>query len=172
MKNYIISLIFLLGHFGLRAQNTVAHQIFDKYEDKKGVTSVLISEYAFQMLADVSDEEDKDFQELTSMISGLRILTAEDSSFSGALNNELKSAFNFKSSGYKPLMTVKDDGENVLFYVREQNKKISEFVLLVLDPTDPVMILIEGENIDLKKLKNLSKKTHIDVLKPIDQLSN
>ncbi len=167
----ILIISFILQVALVQAQNSAAHKLFDKYEDKKGFTSVLISEYAFQLLADVAEGEEEEFQEVANMITGLRILTAEGNATQSAeFAKELSKTFNFNSSSYKPLMTVKSDGEDVKFYLREENKKISEFILLVLDPESPVMILIEGENIDLNKLKKLANKTDIDMLDSLDKM--
>jgi len=152
------------------AQNTKAHNLFEKYEDQQGFTSVLISEYAFQLFADVMEGEEEEFEAAAKMITGLRILTVEDGSKGGAFLNELSSTFDLDSSAYKQLLTLKSEGENVLFYVREDRKKITEFVLLVLSPETPVMILIEGDDIDLKKLKDIANNTDLELLDELDNL--
>lgn len=152
------------------SQNTKAHKLFDKYEDQEGFTSVLVSEYAFQLFADVIEGEEEAFEEAAKMITGLRILTVDDQSKGDSFLKELSNTFELDSSDYKPLLTVKSDGENVLFYVREKSKKITEFVLLVLSPEAPVMILIEGDDIDLKKLKNVANNTDIELLDDLDKL--
>lgn len=168
---YRIFCLLLLFSIASYAQNTAAHRLFEKYEDKKGFTSVLISEYAFQLIADVTEGEEEVFNDAASMISGLRILTADSSNLAPDFLKELKKTFQFKNNAYKPLMTVKSDGDQILFYLKEQNKKIKEFVLLVESPTAPVMILIEGENISLKKLKNLAGKTDIDALDALNKMN-
>lgn len=168
MKKLLI-IPFLFITFSVFAQNSAAHRLFDKYEDQEGFTSVLISDYAFQLLADVAEGSEEDFEQAAKMITGLRILTTENKQKAPQFLKELRSTFDLKSSFYKPLMTVKSDGEEVLFYLKEQNKKISEFILLVQSPESPVMILIEGNDIDLNKLKDLAGNTEIDAL---DQLKN
>jgi len=171
MKQLILVML-LFGTLSATAQNTAAHKLFEKYEDKKGFTSVLISEYAFQLIADVTEGEKEAFDDAAKMITGLRIITSESSPQTAAFVKDLKSTFKLSSSNYKPLMTVKDDGEEVLFYLREQGKKITEFVLLVQSEDSPVMILIEGNDIDLKKLKNIANNTDIDMLNELENLDN
>lgn len=168
---YILTSLLLLFSIATFAQNTAAHKLFNKYEDQKGFTSVLISEYAFQLIADVTEDEEEVFNEAASMIKGVRIITADSSNLAPNFLADLKKTFRFKSNAYKPLMTVKSDGDQVLFYLKEQNKKIKEFVLLVESPTAPVMILIEGDNINLKKLKNLAGKTDIDAFDVLDKMN-
>ncbi|MBX2846176.1 MAG: DUF4252 domain-containing protein [Saprospiraceae bacterium] len=167
----ILTIAALLFSFGLaQAQNNSAHKLFDKYEDQDGFTSVIISEYAFQLLANVMEGEEEAFEEAARMITGVRILVAEDAAKGPSFLADLEKTFNFKTGGYQPLMTVKSDGDQVLFYLREQGKKITEFVLLVQEPTSPVMILIEGNDIDLKKLKNIAGNTEIDLLDELDDI--
>lgn len=168
----VIFLVLLFFASNTFSQNTKAHNLFEKYEDKEGFTSVLISEYAFTLFADVMEGEEEEFEEAARMITGLRILTVDDSSKGASFLKELTSTFDLDSSAYKPLLTVKSDGEDVLFYVREQSNKITEFVLLVLSSDSPVMILIEGDNIDLKKLKNIADNTDIEYLDDLDKLEN
>jgi len=165
----IAALLFTFG--AIQAQNTAAHKLFEKYEDEKGFTSVLVSEYAFELFADVMEGEEEAFEEAAKMITGLRIITAEDSERGPAFLKELQNTFNLKSTGYKPLLTVKSDGDEVLFFLREQNKKIKEFVLLVQEPTAPTMILIEGNDINLKKLKNLAGNMDIEVMDELGKIN-
>lgn len=172
MRQLFTFLLIALAMQVAQAQNTAAHKLFDKYEDEEGFTSVLISEFAFQMLSNVNKGGEKDFEEVGDMITGIRILTAENSSKAANFYRDLQQTFQMKSAQYKPLMTVKDDGEEVLFYLKEENKKIKEFILLVQNPTNPVMILIEGEDIDLNKLKRLSGKTDMGPLDQLNQISN
>lgn len=171
MKRILIITALLFSFGAMQAQNTAAHKLFDKYEDQKGFTSVLVSEYAFELFSDVMEGEEEAFQEAAKMITGLRILTADDADKGPAFLADLKSTFNLGSSGYKPLLTVKSDGDEVLFYLKEENKKIKEFVLLVQEPTSPVMILIEGTDINLKKLKNLAGNMDIEVMDELGKIN-
>ena len=171
IKPIIFACLMLIG-ISATAQNTAAHRLFDKYENEKGFTSVLISEYAFQLMADVTSDNEKDFNEAAQMIKGIRILTADNTTKGPSFLNDMRSAFNLKGNAYKPLMTVKSEGEEVLFYLKEDGKRITEFILLVQEPTNPVMILIEGDNIDLKKLKNIAGNTKIDALNGLDKINS
>jgi len=57
-------------------------------------------------------------------------------------------------------MIVKDGKQEVIFKVREDGKKITEFVMVVKDASEPVLMFLLGD-IDLKQISKMSKTMDI-----------
>ncbi len=154
MKTFIsIAFIFLIMSTVSIAQNKDVDYIFKKFEGKKGVTSVNISNFMIG-LASLFASKDSSAKAILSQLRDFRILAFDEAS------NEDKESFNtmvksLSLSGYKELMVVRDKENIVKMVIRENHGKISEFLLLATDTSNPVIIQING-NIDPKKLAELS----------------
>ena len=58
-------------------------------------------------------------------------------------------------SEYKEMMVVKDQDEDVLFLAREQDGKITEFLLIVSGGGEDALIAIQGD-IDLESISSIA----------------
>jgi len=170
MKKLLI-IILLMFPIMTFAQKSQLNAFFDKYSGQEGYTSVHITKYLFQMFAKISnDQEDKEFKEVTSKLTAIKILTIDS-----ALNvtkkidfgNELKKIL--PSSDYKDLMIVKDGKKTISFVIKETNDKISELVMTISGPGSPVLIFLEGD-IDLANMSKLSKKMNISGFEHLDDI--
>ena len=171
MKNKFLILVILLIPFLTMAQETPANNFFEKYSGTEGYTSVYITKYMFELFAKITnDEENKEFNEITSNLNSIKILTIDS-----ALNvkNERKFDKELSSllpkSDYKDLMIVKDGKQTVKFLINEKDGKISEFLMIVYGDGDPVLIFIEGD-IDLKKISKLSKTMNVEGFEYLDNV--
>jgi hypothetical protein len=157
----------------VNAQKSQLNVFFDKYSGQEGYTSVHITKYLFQMFAKIStDEENKEFKEVTSKLTAIKILTVDS-----ALNvtkkvdfgNDLKKIL--PRSEYKDLMIVKDGKKTISFVIKESNDKISELVMTISGPGSPVLIFLEGD-IDLASMSKLSKKMNIDGFEHLEDIDD
>ncbi|MEZ5197061.1 MAG: DUF4252 domain-containing protein [Bacteroidales bacterium] len=58
-----------------------ADELFDKYSEKEGFTSVYITQHMFGLFADVETEEDEDgFVELVKNLNCIKIVTVDEES--------------------------------------------------------------------------------------------
>lgn len=156
-----LTLLFLLPLAGI-AQNKQLDDIFGKFENSPGVTSVSISKDMMNFVAQI-DSEDVKCKNLLSQIAKVRILAFQKAS------PEIKSDFHamVKSlplSDYKEMMVVKDKGQNIKILLKESQGKVSEFLLLVTGDKEPVMVSIVG-NIDPKELGKLSSDINLNGFK-------
>lgn len=150
-----VSLFVLLVIMSIpgNSQNKSIDDIFKKFDGKNGITTVNISKDLMNLAAQM-DSADNKAKNLFAQISGLKILT-----FEKALPED-KAAFesmvkDLPLNDYKELMVVREKDQNVKMLLKENNGRITEFLLLVTGGNEPVLISIGG-NIDPKELGKLA----------------
>ena len=171
MKKYIsivfIAVFALIGT-AAQAQSDAIEKYFEKYMDDESFTMVYVSPRMFRMFAEIDPEDmEEELKEVISDIKGLRILTTENNTM--ALYKEAQKTI--RTSEYEVLMTVRDEGSNVNFLIKEEGDLIKELLLLVGGEDEFVMISFVG-NIDLDKISKLSKSMDIDGLEHLENLDD
>jgi hypothetical protein len=168
MKRNILTCAILLMGMAASGQSTAVDKVFEKYSGKDGYTTVYISSFMFNMLnsLEVDDPEYNEFKKATSGISSIRILT-QDGSESVAFGKELLSML--PRSEYQEMMVVKDKDEEVLFLAREENGKITEFLLIVSGGGEDALIAIQGE-IDLESLSSIASGLDLPGMENLEEL--
>ena len=170
MKRIIIPVILIMLSFMANAQTSAVDQLFAKYADKDGFTTVSISKAMFSLFA--SEQETKDeFNKAVKGLESIRIL-APDS----AIQAQMKGKLNFYNeiskslplSQYEELMSVKEKDQVFKMLIRKKGSVITEF-LMIGGGKDNVLICITG-NIDLKSISKLSKAMNIEGMENIDKV--
>lgn len=147
MKRLFITLVAtLLVALTLPAQENV----FEKYADTEGVTTVYISKKMFNMMKDVKSE-DLNLGTLSGKINDMQILTCEDKDTVAKLRKDI--AYISPDNGYEELMRVREEGERITIYAKER-KKENEYILLVDDSEELVLIQINGQ-LTLEELQSV-----------------
>lgn len=138
MKRLLITWIaVLLVSAGLHAQDN----FFEKFADRKGVTSVYISKKMFGMMKSI-DSGDVDLNNVADKINSLQILSCENPEVADEVRKE--TAYIKQENGYEELMRIKDEGDRITIYAKE-GKKENEYVLLVDEPDEFTIILLNGQ---------------------------
>lgn len=138
MKKVFITWIFvLLACAGLHAQES----FFEKFADRKGVTSVYISKRMFGMMKNI-DSENINLANVAGKINSMQILTCENKSVADELRKE--TAHIKPENGYEELIRVREEGERVTIYVKEGSKE-NEYVLLIDEQDEFTIILLNGQ---------------------------
>ncbi|WP_162555600.1 DUF4252 domain-containing protein [Reichenbachiella versicolor] len=167
IKIFILSCLFALQ---ASAQDSPVDQLFNKYSDKDGFTSVYISKYMFGLFSN-SDSEDKDEDDMSNVLSGLesiRILTVEDKEINNSINLYDEIIKDISLSEYEQLMVVKEKGQDIRMMVRKEQGKIVDF-LMIGGGSDNFLISING-NLDLDAISKLSDTMDIDGLENVEKL--
>ncbi len=171
-KILFVYVIALLPLFSI-AQRSSIEEIFNKYSGQDGYTSVLITEYMFNLFAKIANEsEDKEFKEITSQLKSIRILTADEpvgTKQNRSFYEEVLAAL--PKSLYKDLMIVKDGDEEIKFLIREEGQKISEFVMVIGGGEEAVLISLHGD-IDLETISKLSNSMNIQGLEHLEKVDS
>jgi len=145
MKRLLLTLVLLIPLLVMAQDNSPIDKLFNKYANKDGFTTVNISGKLLSLANNFADSKDDEI-EMLNKISGIRILSADDSIVNKNLNfyKELESDGFFKHNKYEVLMEVTDKNEVVRFYGRSgSNGKLSE-LLLVVGGKSNTLISIRG----------------------------
>jgi len=157
MKYLSIIILLLFISSSSFGQADAIDTYFSKYKDDDRFTMVYVSPKMFQMLSKVgaAAEEDLD-QEIIDMVSnlkGLKILTTDNNP--NEIYNEAITKIN--TSAYDELLTVRSEGDNVKFLVKDSNGgNIVQELLLLVGGDEFVMMSFIGD-IDLRLVGRLAK---------------
>ena len=168
MKKYmLILLVALLPVAG------ISQSLFDKYEELDEVTSVIVNQSMFNLLAKIDvqtdDPEAQEFMDIAKSIKSLKVFTTDDKS----IGEDMKSSVDkyLKSARLTELMRVKDKDANVKFYIKEgkDSDHVSELLMFVTGMKiveangkkyETVLLSLTGD-IDLNKINSLTKKMNL-----------
>lgn len=169
MKKIVTTIILLSGVFMLFAQTPV-DRVFDKYAGKDGYTTVYISSYMFNLMSNIetNDPDYEEFKKASAGIESIRILAQEGSSKPGFARELLDI---LPRSEYQELMVVKEENEEVLFLAREEEGKISEFLLIVDSSGEDALIVISGD-IDLESISSLANSMDMPAMQNLEELED
>lgn len=158
MKRFILSAFVAIVTLAAHAQ----HDYFDKYADMDGVTSVYVSKTMFKFIQGMPIEvEDVDMGKIIGKLDGLYILTTDKPEIMEALRKEtafitksedfecIKSKTKTKeyvnrsvNNGYEEIVRIKEDGQKVAIYMKEEEDARTEYVVIVDNPDDEYVIMI------------------------------
>ncbi|WP_318349964.1 DUF4252 domain-containing protein [Aquipluma nitroreducens] len=145
MKKLVMILVLLIPLWVMAQDNSPIDKLFNKYANKEGFTTVNISGKLLSLANSFADKKDDEL-EILNKISGIRVLSVEDSIMNQKLNfyKELDADGFFRNNKYDVLMEVTDKDEVVRFYGRSgSNGKLSE-LLLVVGGSSNTLISIRG----------------------------
>lgn len=173
-KRIIKSLILVLVMFPLilSAQSSSIDKLFEKYSGQDGFTSVNISKSMFAFFAKMEGIEDKDFNEMQSVIdnlNGLKILTCDSRNPERLENfrNGVTKILNDKN--FEELMVMKESGKEVKFMIKNEGDDIVELLLIANEDNEVAVISFFGL-IDLQAISKLSKTVKINGMDHLDGL--
>lgn len=155
--------------------------LFDKYEDMDGVTSGVINQKMFSMLAsinvDFDDPEAAAMMDAVKKIKSVKLLITGDSQISGSMKADVNR--HIKSTNLEELMRFKDGEQSVKFFVKEGKddnhvKELLMFVTGLKELTKGQDISINGKDreietvivsivgdIDLREISKITNKMNI-----------
>lgn len=148
MKNVIVIMAIMLSSIVGTAQS-----VFDKFEDQKDVTSVVVNQKMFKMLAlmgiDVDDPEMQGYVNMAENITSFKVFTTGDEKISSDMNATVSKYL--KSSSMEELMRVKDGDQTVNFYVREgkDENHVKELLMFI----NGIKELTQGQDITINGKK-------------------
>jgi hypothetical protein len=169
MKKILVALALIMSSFLVNAQNSAVDQLFAKYADKDGFTTVSISKAMFSLFASESESKDE-FNQAVRGLESIRIL-APDSSTAVKMklnfyNDIIKS---LPIAQYEELMSVKEKDQVFKMLIRKKGNIITEF-LMIGGGNENLLISITG-NIDLKSISKLSKAMDIEGMDELDKVN-
>jgi hypothetical protein len=167
MKKLFIVLALIVFSAVLHGQNSAVDQLFVKYADKDGFTSVSISKGMFNLFASENESKDE-FNKAVKGLESIRILTPDETVSKGSLNFYKEICKSLPIAQYEELMSVKEKDQVFKMLIRKKGSVITEF-LMIGGGNDNVLICITG-NIDLKSISKLSKAMNIEGMEDIEKV--
>lgn len=145
MKKFIVIAAAMLLTVSAFAQD--GRSIYNKYSDGKGVTSVYVSPSMFKLMRRIPDIDlgngDVNLSPVIKSLDGLYIINAVNSNIGADLKADVDKFV--KKGTYELLMEAKDDGDKVEIYTAGDDKIITSFVLLALEPNGSTFICFSGQ---------------------------
>lgn len=174
MKKLFIIFALAFSHFfTVYGQKDKFDQLFDKYQEVEGVTSIKIAKPMFGMLGslDIDDSQLDQIKPLLSKINGLKILitenpekanTADGKKVQTNLSQLSKDIASYlKNLNYSEIMSVNNSGAKIKFLSSEAKNGILDDVLLSIDGGggESIFVMLDGKLSveDVSKIINSSE---------------
>jgi hypothetical protein len=152
MKKIILIFALAFSHFfNVYGQKDKLDQLFDKYQEVEGVTSIKIAKPMFGMLnnLDLGDAELDQIKPLLAKIDGLKVFIAEKSQDTGSAKGQKLSQISKDISSYlanlnyNEIMTMNSGGAKIKFLSAEEKNGILDDLLLSIDSGGQENILVK-----------------------------
>ncbi|SFB88013.1 DUF4252 domain-containing protein [Kaistella jeonii] len=166
-KLLIIFALFFSHFFQINAQKDKLDQLFEKYQEAEGVTSIKIAKPMFNMLnkLNIADDELSQIKPLLSKINGLKILIVEKPKVS-AKPEDQKQQLQFqklqaditsslKNMKYEELITVNNKDNKIKFLSSDAANGILDDLLLSINSEGNTMLLMLEGKISMDDVNNL-----------------
>ena len=153
MKKVFIIFALAFSHFFniYGQEKDKLDQLFDKYQEVEGVTSIKIAKPMFGMLSnlDLGDAELDQIKPLLSKINGLKVFIAEKPQDGSSAKGQKLSQINKDISSYlsnlkySEIMTMNSNGAKIKFLSAEEKNGILDDLLLSIDSGGEENILVK-----------------------------
>ena len=176
MKTFTFTILGLMLSLTINAQD-----LFSKYESMDGVTSGVINQKMFSMIAsmdiDIDDPDAKTFMEMVNKIESVKLLVTGNQQISKNMIVDAESYI--RKANLHELMRFKDGAQNVRFYVREgkDQNHVKELLMFITGlgemlggedlsingktrEVETVIVSILGD-IDLKQISKITSKMNL-----------
>jgi hypothetical protein len=117
--------------------------LFKRYADKEGVSSVYVSKAMIQMAPDAVSNADLYLNNMKGKIEGIQIVSSKNA----ALKKEMDASFpKLIGNQHEELMRIKDEsGELVTFHIKKEGNLITELIMLINGGEEFTAIQILGK---------------------------
>lgn len=138
MKYLLITTLMVLMSTGAKAQK----ELFDKYEDNKGVSTVVISKALLNLAGGFSSISDKKLSKMAGKMDNVRILNCHDKGLIAKIKREAQTIYT--RDEYEEMMRINEEGQRVVIYQRVLKSGKNEFALFNVGDSDLSIINITG----------------------------
>ncbi len=167
MKKLIISAAILTFCLTLFAQPSGFDRLYYEYKGEEGVVALKVPGFVMKLAGSIADL-DREEKELLRSLRSVTVLTIEDSNLYPDVNFTEEVNLSAMKNGYKMLLEVHEDGEDVIIAAREKNGKLRDLIVIV-GGDDNVLVHVRGR-MDSDLLENLAGVAGVDELNFTAQL--
>lgn len=164
MKKCIAGFVLFL----MTTTTMLAQTAFDKFEDKDGVTSVIVNKKMFEMMGKMAvDAKEKDAQNYFSLLKkldNLKVFTTDNAKVAADMKATVTSYL--KNNPLEELMRVNDSGKKVNIYIKSAGNGdiVKELLMFIEDPTskeNQTVVLSLVGNFNLSEIATLTAKMNL-----------
>ncbi|MFD2909471.1 DUF4252 domain-containing protein [Flavobacterium ardleyense] len=163
MKNLIVIITFLMA-----SASSFAQSVFDKFEDKDEIVSVIVNKKMFEIMSkvkvDAKDKEMQQYMNLLKKLDNLKVFTTSSAKYGADMKATVTSYL--KSNPLEELMRVNGDGKNVKIYVKSgANDTIVKELLMFIEgankkDANTIVLSLTG-NFNLDEIAVLTEKMNL-----------
>lgn len=139
----------------LMAVSVIAHaqtNLFKKYENTNGVSTVLVSKAMFRMMPN-ANFGNHNVKKIASKIDNLQVLSCERQALINNIAKDVSLIYNKKP--WEEVMRYKEGKSNTIIYMKPMGQGKYEYVLYTTEKGELSIISIVG-NITLEEIKSIS----------------
>lgn len=141
MRNVLIlALLILLPALGL-AQSRHITQFYNHYKSYEDVTNINLRGFVLKLAGNFVDDDDA--RKIIRKVSHLRLLVVEDTRLVTS-SDYTALVKGLKSDRFEELMQIREGGERIDFYLREDGDQITDVILLLRGDDEFLMLSLEG----------------------------
>lgn len=165
MRLILVSLLLLVPLFSQAQKN-----LFSKYDDMKGVSSVYISKTMMELNPNLF-MKDLYIGKVAERLNSVQVLSTRDNKIREELAKDIRSLV--QSSKYELLMKQKGTVSGSEIYVNRKGNKVKELIMITDGAASLKFVYMEGDMTpdDIKKLmlyQNSSMNSHFNTLNLFD----
>lgn len=158
MKKLFFALLLAAMPFLMNAQGSP----FSKFEDKTGVTSVVVNKKMFELMSNIKidpkDKEGQRYLNLVKKLENLKVFTTSNVKYTG----EMKSTVDgyLKNNPLEELMRITDSGKNIKIYVKQgaTATQVKELLMFIDGGKDESVLMSLTGNFDLDDISMLTER--------------
>ena len=154
----IFLFIFSFVFYSMLAQNKVIDNVFGKYSNKSGFSSVHIKDPA-KTLPSANKKNSKELKDVLGGVKHLKILSFDKVKSKNPADgdNFAKDLANLKpGDGFQEVVSVQETEGYVKMMIKKSGEKVTDLLMISSANSQLNLILISGD-LDLAKLTNASK---------------
>ena len=161
MKKLILSLLIISTAISLYAQPAGFDRLYYQYKGEEGVVALKIPGFVMKLAGSIADL-DREEKALLKSLRSVTVLTIEESDLYPDVNFTEEINLSNMKNGYKMLMEVHEDDEDVIIAAREKNGKLRDLIVVV-GGDDNVLVHVRGR-MESDLLENLADVAGVDEL--------
>jgi len=171
MKRIVLAGLIVMISLPVFSQTDAVSKYFGEYEGKENYTTIIITSRMFGLLAEIPEGEDEeDVMNVIRKLTGLKMIVADDRHDGEDLYRKAMDVL--PKDGFDELMIIKEGDEEIKFLIKEKNKKISEFIMLIGGGESDFLIMSMVGDLDLRDISKLSKTMDIDGFEHLDKVDD
>ncbi len=152
MKNVFLLICFLVSTNYSFAQSKNIQNFYNKYAAYENATDINVQGWVLKLASAFS--EDEKAQKTLDKITQLRILIMEDENLV-SYDDRKKLMRSLKKDKFEEFLQVRDGGDKVDFFLREEGDQITNILMVVNGKDGFVLLSLEGL-LNLEDIKDLN----------------